>query len=416
MADTFELRAETATAAQKVTQTMNKNPKKFALVTVGTGGGKTYISIHSVGRFIKEAHLFVITTKKKVLEDDWQASIKSYNKVMKTNFTFTVINYERIRVKKRYEELIDELHEYTDRSRKPVIIILDEAHLIKNAKGYQFKAVQKLQNDPTTNGVIALTATPISNSYIDAVSYLILAGYYESYNQFERAHVRFKDKFFNPVVRNRSGEIDRNLFVDPDLIDTYLKNMNVSIDTAQLLPDVSFKDFFFTLSKEEMVEYNQIKKDYRAGLYESQQTAIAAMRQYVALHSQVKFQKMKQILDSPHITKPVLIFYQYNAELASLRAFFETYEPKFDVIEINGHSKVTSEHLKNPKNQRTVFLIQYKSGSAALDAKFSNVSIFFTPAHSYQDHKQAIGRNVRAYQKVDRVWQFRFIVDKTVTN
>lgn len=415
MADAFTLRPETDNLSKRLVSLLRT--QKYAMVTVGTGGGKTYIATHAVGLLDPNTHVIIFAPKKKIIEKDWDKSIDSYNEVMGTNILYDTFNYEKLIRPNTYKEVEAIVKQYMAKDctfRRNVILILDEAHRIKDPTSKTSKGVQKLTKLEPCKRIIGLTATPISNSYLDAVGYFVLAGFYRSKNQFIQAHVKFTDQYNQPIVKDSSGRIDRNLFIEPDLLDRLLASIIINVDLEHLKPPLHTYERHFTFDKETQAMYRQIKKDYQLGLYDSIQEATQAMREFVAIHGKEKNHELTRILNNPVITRPVLIFYSFNAELEVLRTYLNEQHQDFDIIEVNGKAKITEEDLLEPKNPRTIFLIQYMAGSEGLDAKWSNVSIFYAPTNRYGLFKQAIGRNVRAHQKTGDVYQFQFIYDKTI--
>lgn len=390
---------------------------RFAMVCVGTGGGKTYIGLHTAALMDKDAHIIVFAPKKKIVERDWEKSLASYNEVMGTNLIMDTFNYDLCVHEQHFKRIKQIIHEYTlkrCKEKRRVILILDEAHRIKDPTSSTARGILKLSNMSPVLRTIGLTATPLGNSYMDAVGYFVLAGFYSSKTEFNRIHVKYHDQYGAPVVKDHSGRISRDYFNHPHMIEHFIERIMLNIDLEHLKPNVTVMERHFQLTPEQRKGYNQIKKDYRNGLYENIQQATKALREYLAEHSEAKHYELSNILNNSFITRPVLIFYQYNVELESLEHYLETHHRDFDIIKINGHTKVKQEDLLEPKNPRTIFLIQYRAGSEGLDAKWSNVSIFYAPTHFYINFKQARGRNVRAWQKTGDVYHFRFIVDNTL--
>lgn len=415
MADKFTLRPETDNLSKRLVGLLKT--QRYAMVTVGTGGGKTYIATHAVGLLDPNTHVIIFAPKKKIIEKDWDKSIDSYNEVMGTNILYDCFNYEKLIRPNTYKEVEAVVKQYMTKNcpfRRNVIIILDEAHRIKDPTSKTSKGVQKLAKLEPCKRIIGLTATPISNSYLDAVGYFVLAGFYKSKTQFITAHVKFTDQYNQPVVKDSSGRIDRNLFINPDLLDRLLASIIINVDLEHLKPPLHTYQRHFTFDKETQAKYRQIKKDYQLGVYDSIQEATQVMREFVAEHGHEKNLELTRILTNPVVTRPVLIFYSFNAELEVLRAYLNEHHQDFDIIEVNGKAKITEEDLLEPQNPRTIFLIQYMAGSEGLDAKWSNISIFYAPTNRYGLFKQAIGRNVRAHQKTGDVYQFQFIYDKTI--
>lgn len=415
MADKFQLMTSTDSIAKNVDQRLIKS--RFVMVAVGTGGGKTYIGIHAVGRIIPDAHIIVFAPKKKVDEKDWDKSIDSYNDVMGTDLVYDVFNYELLVHGKHVKKINDLFHQYTLKKcpkKRHIVILLDEAHRIKDPTSKTSKSIQRLSNHVSCKRVIGLSATPVSNSYMDAVAYFILSGFYTSKTQFMRRHVKFYDEYNQPIVKRQDGTIDRNLFYEPDNLDVLMQHIFIDVDLEHLKPKRHGRTIEMDYPKETLKAYRKIKKDYRDGVYEHVQEALSAMRTFIAENADQKNAALSTILNNSFITRPVLIFYSYNAELDALRAYLDEHHADFDRIEINGQTRIKEEDLQEPKNPRTIFLIQYRSGSEGLDAKWSNVTVFYAPTNMYQAFKQAMGRNVRANQKTGDVYQFRLCMNNTL--
>lgn len=415
MADKFELRKETDLVARMVDDRLKKS--RFVLVSVGTGGGKTYIAIHAVARIIKDAHLIIFAPLKKAQERDWDKSIDSYNAEMGTDLIYDVFNYEKLTRANHYKNIADLFHQYSVgkcTKKRHIVIILDEAHRVKDSATQTNKRVSQLANHVSCARTIGLTATPISNSYMDAIGYFVLAGFYTSKTQFIKRHIRFIDDYKRPIIKDENGIIRKDYFRDYQMLDTLLKYMIVNVDVSHLKPKQYGLTRRFYYDEQTMRAYEQIFHDFRNGLYANLQQATQAMREFIALHAEPKNQELSRILRNDFVTRPVLIFYSYNAELEALKTHLAQHHNDFDVIEINGRTKNTEQDLLEPDNPRTIFLIQYRSGSEGLDAKWSNLTVFYAPTNAYQAFKQALGRNVRAGQKTGDVYQFRFIVENTI--
>lgn len=404
----YEPRPITEYGAKKIDQVLHYY--KACLLNVNTGGGKTYMTIHAVGRLAQKGHLLILTTAKQKNAREFQNSIKSYNEYYHKNFDYFVTNYDRL------SEDAHQWEAYNWAKKQPansVVIICDEAHRIKNPTSRTFKMVRKISQLPATSRVIMATATPHSNSLLDDMSYLILAGFYRNKTQFIRQHVKFTDQYHQPIVKNRAGKIDLKLLNQPEIIIKRLTNISVSIDTEKLLPPrKNFeKQFFF--NKTVQKAYRKIQKNWRDGLYDSIAEALAEQRHFVASHSEHRLAYLKQILDSPKRPQtPVLVFYQYNDEYQALVDFIQKEMPDYKYLSVNGKTK-SFDPNNPPKSPKTIIIAQYQAAGEGLNAPWSSLSIFFTPSMSAEKYQQARGRNRRAMQK-GTVWQFRFVVMKTI--
>ena len=68
---TFTLRPSTLYIREKLLESYQRN-NKIAILTVKTGGGKTYGAIHTFGSIMPNATLLVFTTAKIVKSKQWE--------------------------------------------------------------------------------------------------------------------------------------------------------------------------------------------------------------------------------------------------------------------------------------------------------------------------------------------------------
>lgn len=374
-----------------------------------TGGGKTYMSIRTVGVVDPHAHILVFTTRKQVDSRNWEDSIDSYNRnVKKSHLTYTVINYENLRSKKNRKHLINVLRGHLN---QPLYIIADEAQKIKNPTSQNFKRIRKLTNFPNYKRIICLTATPMSESLLDTCSYLILAGYYKNKTDFYKHHVTRYDKYFQPITRDWSGNVHNEWLLNYQQIIKEFESIQVYIDTSKLRPPVRSREIRFVFDKATQKGYRQIKKDYVNGVYESIASANAAQRNYLAEHDKQRRAVLSKIItDKRRPAGPILIFYQYNSERDSLLSYLPKAHPDYHIYQINGTHKYD---IRQTPPDKSLFLCQYQAASEGLNASWSHCSVFYAPTYSWEKFKQAMGRNTRAYQK-GTTYHVRFVVMKTI--
>lgn len=403
----YEKKEKTEIGAKKIFIKLQKHP--IVLVNVGTGGGKTFMAIRAIGVYKPTAHILVITTRKQVDSHDWPDSIDSYNhEVKKANLTYTVCTYESLNSRKQQIPITENLLKH---QHQPLYIVVDEAHRIKNPSSKNFKHIQKLSQLKNHLGTICLSATPISESLLDARSYLILAGYYRNKSDFNKQHVTRYDEYFQPITKDRAGKIHNEWLTNYKLIISRLKAIQVYVPTDELLPETSYQELRFKYDNETQKAYRQIKKNYLNGLYESVAEANAAQRQFVAEHNEQRRVALSDIITNPQRPAgPILIFYQYNSELNSLLDYLPTAHPDYKIFEINGQHKYDKSIIPPEKS---LFLCQYVAAGEALNAQWSHVSVFYAPTYSWEKFKQSRGRNVRAYQK-GKTYHVRFVVLKTI--
>lgn len=400
--------------AEIVDQKWTKN--KFVLLTPSAGVGKTFVTIHAVGKLPggKNAHFMIFGPKAKKMDYSWDASIMGYNTVKNMNMTYSVQTHDYIRT--HPDEILAEAAQYHN-AGQAVVLVLDEVHLVKNPTSKVGKALKKLVDSPVIDVAIGLSATPYSNSYIDTIGYLVLNNYYKNKTDFIKNQILYFDDYHQPMIKNAAGVIDRNLFKDPDKIDQALSEFSADIKLKKSpLPPASFQEITFDLNNDPSIKfidpafidfedtrprtqrgnYNAIKnKYYREGFYESAIESVAVQRNMITniiQRTQILIDIIKNIRESsdPH---PVLIFYQNNIELETIIKSLTTTKriSKTTINIVNGKQK----DLEDVTDPNTVVLIQYKAGGAAIEFPHAYSSIYFMPTYSYENYKQTLGRNRR---------------------
>lgn len=389
---------------------------KFILLTPSAGVGKTFVTIHAVGKLPggKSAHFMIFGPQAKKLDHSWDASIMGYNIVKSMNMTFSVQTHNYLR--DHPQEILDEAMLYHNAGHA-VIVVIDEVHLTKNPTSKVGKALKKLIDNPIVDASIGLSATPYSNSYIDTIGYLVFNNYYKNKTDFIKNQILFFDDYHQPMVKNAAGQIDRALFKNPDEIDNALANFSVDKKLAKSpLPPASFEERTFNLNDDKSIKfvhpafqefdeqlprtqrgnYNAIKnKYYREGFYESAIQSVSVQRSMITdiiQRAEILVDILKEIRESadPH---PVLIFYQNTIELDTIKNILSKTKrlSQTTIKVVNGKQK----DLDDVTDPSTVVLIQYRAGGAAIEFPHAFSSIYFMPTYSYENYKQTLGRNRR---------------------
>lgn len=418
---TYEERNETIALSEQLKNITDTYP--FALLTTGVGSGKTYVAIRAAYLQDPRAFLLVIAPKAKILEGSWEPSVEAFNQTMSSDLTIYNTNYDQLKTKDGPGRISDQLKQAVSENRT-VVLIYDEAHVIKLSSDGKISqttdAAIKLMRTSVIDYTIGATGTPLANSYVDYGSYFVMADFYQSKTAYLEEQILMWDDYFAPVVKNRTtGEIDRNLFKDPDKIERLQNAITIYNETDALLPpyeehwvnfpmnnddrtafvDQELADNFTDKEAEARTylgHYKHVKHMVKKGGYfEFPITGITHMRQYMAqdpnrLKEAARILFNKLYAKNPH---PVLIFYLNNAEKETLTNFLTT-NPHFEHIDlrfINGEQK----DPLIPDSSQTIYLIQYKAGSAAIEIPEAKTTIFYMPTYSYADFKQAKGRNRR---------------------
>lgn len=410
---TFTLRPSTLYIREKLLESYQRN-NKIAILTVKTGGGKTYGAIHTFGSIMPNATLLVFTTAKIVKSKQWERSVKDYNQVMHTNLKIICTNYDKLVSQKSINDIYQRLRLI---HFQQVVLILDEVHRIKLAGNGKISKrstmILKLAKQPFITTVLGLSATAFSNSYLDVAPYLVMAGYYRNKTEFLRKHIKKYDKYRQPVVTDDMGRITRDAFYFPEIIDAEIKSISVYVDTSQYKPLVHTYHEYFKLNRDERHLYNMIEDAYRNKEYEY--PIQARMDQERMLAQAIPTQKDIYLIGLinmqtqgifNHLVTPILIFYQYTSVCIHLRNLLHQNFPNRQIVMINGRAKVSNDVLKTPPADDAIYLVQYEAGGEGLDWQWSNISIFYESPVRYEKFVQAKGRNVRNKSQMPVVYQF----------
>lgn len=415
----YQERDETVVLSESLYTTAKTHP--FALLTAGVGSGKTYITIRTAYLLDPRSYLIMIAPLSKIKEGSWEPSVDAFNREMGSDIQIYSTNYDQLLSAKGPQKISNQLKQAAAEKRT-IILVYDEAHIIKLSSNGQISQTAKraieLSKLNVVDYTIGATGTPLANSYVDYGTYFIMAGFYENKTQYLNDQILRWDKYFAPDIKDRqTGQIDRNLFRDPEKIESMQNSITVYAETEHLLPEirdhwVEFKmdntqSFIDEALAEEFTDneglprtfkghYNHVKKMIQnGGYFEFQMTGINIMRRFMAKDPN-RLKECARILynklngKNPH---PVLIFYLNNAERDTLIDFLET-NAHFKDVEIRYINGKRKDKLI-PDQPKTIYLIQYKAGSAAIEIPEAKTSIFYMPTYSYADFKQAKGRNRR---------------------
>src|SRR5699024_2737528 len=275
-------------------------------------------------------------------------------------------------------------------AENPTFFIIDEAHLFKNATSKRSRILVRLIKNSLSLG---LSATPMSNGYVkDGVNYLVMNGFYKSNNDFENQHdlKQHYDKYYKPDVFYPDVSIDPNRF---KYLDTFFKRISQTIYAPVVEIDFDMPDTeTFVLSYDIDKQTHQIMKEhhksYRNREYDNYMQYLFDLRNAIALDMNHRRELAKILIKEK--PKQPLIFYYTNKELEAIE--FTLQKSGWDYSIINGQHGY--EDLDKSIIDQAI-VIQYASGASAIEFKDSNCSIFYGLQYSWQDTKQAFGRNVR---------------------
>lgn len=306
---------------------------------------------------------------------------------------------------------IDKMIEHYQLNHNNTLVIIDECHMFKDPNSLRGKGLRYIINEYHIP-VIGLTATPYSNGMLkDGKGYVIYNGFYKSVNDIWKVHNmnRF-DANHQPAPFKRDGiTVDENVFENYDLfkkrlLDTVM-TPNYKVE-KNMIPKLIPKLIRYNVSKKTEKKLLKLAKAYKNREYEYAISYLSDVRNEVAKDS-AHLLLLKEILEQKEYKQP-LIFYKYNSELGDDPRDYPEDMPIKDIpnkgilcllkkIGMN-YSIVNGTHsFENidVDDLNQCIVIQMQAGSSAIEFKQSNLSIFYSLNDSYQDLKQAVGRNRR---------------------
>lgn len=396
------------------------------------GLGKTITSLEIFKKFYNKGEidkLFVMCPISMI--DEWcrefesQVEMKAitYREVVKQikklGITFTeylkqedihcvVLNYDMVWRITDYEWLNDKF-----------MMICDESHRIKNTGSRIGKYMKFLKLKSKYK--ICLTGTPQSQGYIDYYNQLYFLDKMDmTMATFKNMYCMYEDKVFNGIkIKQLSGYKNVGQFeqlylskceflkmerVYDEVIKYHRIKIEPNAEYKRVLKDrVVYRDIDgrVVTNRKEIDLYLQgdatsIVEDYKyldnPGAYR------IGLRQL--LNGENKLAWVKDFLED--YDKRVVIFYNYNVELESLKKLLETNKRPYSVY--NGSEK-SFDNFKNYENG--VCLCNYQSGSVGInDLVISNIFIAYSPSDNYINWEQSKKRIDRNGQKHTPIYYF----------
>ena len=136
-------------------EVLNQSSKNW-LYALGTGSGKTFISIH---HYLKHSDssipLLIVQPKAKLKSEDWPKAIKFVESQYDIEIEFVELSWGML--SKKWQDY------------KGYYVIVDECHTVKNSTSQVGKAFYQLSQH--ADGFCLLSATPMANGWEDSINY-----------------------------------------------------------------------------------------------------------------------------------------------------------------------------------------------------------------------------------------------------
>ena len=299
------------------------------------------------------------------------------------------------------------------------MLICDESHRIKNPGSKIGKYMKFLK--VKTKYKICLTGTPQSQGYIDYYNQLYFLDKMDmSMTFFKDRYCIYENKVFNGVKikqlagYQRVGEFEKLYLSQCEFLkiqrvyDDIIKYHTIPIPTSKEYQRVlKDKVIYFDKDKNVVASRSEIEKYLKgdgSGIVEEHKYLDnpGAYRYglRMLLNSTYKLDWVRDFLED--YDKRVVIFYNYNVELDSLRQLLEKMGRPYSVY--NGGEK---DFTNFKENENGVCLCNYMSGSVGInDLVISNIFIAYSPSDNYINWEQSKKRIDRNGQEHTPIYYF----------
>lgn len=328
-----------------------------------------------------------------------------------------------------YESMISGKMQDAIAEWEPEVLILDEAHYVKNPKAKRSKAILKIAEKAKHTYI--LTGTPILNSIEDIfMQYLILDGG-ETFGS--NAYV-FKQKYLKDENEGWKGR--PNYFPKwvprpekyKELQDKiYRKAIRVLKSECLDLPPLVKKIMPIELSRDQRKYYENLKKDFLTFIEEEEKKGIVVtqlaitkalrLQQIVTGHVKTEEGQVIEIKDNPRLTavKQLLRDLHTNHKVIVWCSFRFNYEQiervckelKIEHVFLTGEMSLTEKEDAmrrfNEEGKVRVIIANRRAGGIGINLVASDVSIVYSRNFSLGEELQSQDRNYRGGSEIHRV-------------
>lgn len=323
------------------------------LFALGTGTGKTILSIHHYLKHYNGESLLIIAPAQKVLEGGWDREVQRV-----ANFYNIQIQYDVM----SYGVLAKKWNLY-----KGWFVIFDECHYVKNPTSQRGKAALNLTRISTNFSL--LSATPSSNGWADTINYMLMFNFYRNKTQFIKEHAIHETKFFGQKQIKVIAD-----WKDQDKLKMLYQSISTKLskDDCLDLPPLIFEDVYFKVSKEyEIIRKKRVLETENGPIaYDTVMKLQHGLRFYANQKDKLSYTEM--LAESTN--ENIVIFYYYQQEKDDLVKVLAKNKKIYEVSGKVNHlpSRDQWDELKN-----TVTLVQYQAGAAGIELQYCNLVIFY---------------------------------------
>lgn len=320
---------------------------------VGSGKSRTAIAYYMLREAPKP--LYVITTAKKRDSLDWEREAAGFaiGKTADATVAGVLVVDSWNNIKK-----------YTDVEN--AFFIFDEHRL--SGSGTWVKSFVRITR---RNNWILLSATP-GDTWLDYIPVFVANGFYRNRTEFLREHVVYNSHVKYPKVQKYLGVGKLNRLRQKVIVYMPYRS-HLEMDDREVVVEYDSAMYQHVLRERWNVFENRPVKNIAELFYVLRKVVNSDMSRRDAL------------LDIANEHPKVIVFYNFNYELTTLREMAESWGIPY--AEWNGH-----KHEDIPRTDRWLYFVQYMSGSEGWNCTETGTVCFYSLTYSYKMYKQAKGR------------------------
>lgn len=320
--------------------------------------------------------IVVIAPASKVRTGDWDREIKQFfdDRVP----AHKVISYEMFT--KKWRDIVT----------PDTTLIIDECHMACNATTQRGRAIQYAVK--VAHQWIMLSATPLPNGWRSGETYAIITGLSRTKTDFVNRYIIIDRSKGFPLVLGYRYENELNSWwerVSKPLArtgDLVLPSYNIAVQEPM---SPRLRRVYIKAARDRLYE---VDGEYE--MLDNPGKVFATLRQ---IPTPLRVDMLQSILESTD--EHIVVFYNFNSERDAIVEMLDKSFKERRVYEQSGHRSKLPLRSKWGKLRPSVTLVQYQSGSQAIELTYASVTVYFSPCTSYANYEQSKGRTRRNGQE-----------------
>lgn len=366
-----------------------KDLPKNIIMAADVGLGKTIMAMEHARRH-GVTRLVVVAPASKVRTGDWQREIVSFFKGRHfvpwgtpatedaLQLTYEVVSYEMFT--KRAKEFLDE----------NITLIVDESHMACNATTKRGKAI--IAASRLAHQWIMLSATPLPNGWRSGETYSIMTNLCRNKTEFvNRFVITDRSRGFPLILGYREEGVLEDWWAAIAKPLERTGSMKLESKSIAITPEMTPKEWKVY---QKAVKTNIITVDGEDVMLDSPGARLMALRQ---VPNETRISALDSVLESTD--EHIVVFYNFNSERDAILALLNKSYKSRKVYEQSGHRSELPPRDKWETMKPSVTLVQYQSGSMAIELTYAAITVYLSPCSSWANYEQSLGRTRRNGQK-----------------